>query len=99
MPEHEVGLNLNYLLWERVNANVGVIIRGKEDIPLFDSTTFLSERYENDGYTTVNLAVDYQVSDSWKIWGRVENLLDEEYTVSGYEAPGRGFYGGIRLDL
>lgn len=99
VPEHEIGASLNYLLWERLNANISVTIRGKEDIPLFDSTTFTSERYEIDGYTTVNLAVDYQVSDSWKIWGRVENLLDEEYMVSGYEAPGRGFYGGIRLAL
>ncbi len=99
VPEHQIGVNANYRMMDRLNAHVGLIVRSKEDIPLFDSTTFLSERYENDGYMTVNLAMDYQLSDSWKIWGRVENLFDEEYTVSGYEAPGRGFYGGIRLDL
>ena len=99
VPEHQIGVNANYRVMESLNANVGLIVRSKEDVPLFDSTTFLSERYENDGYMTVNLGLDYQVGDRWKIWGRVENLLDKEYTVSGYEAQGRGFYGGIRLDI
>jgi len=96
VPEHEFGANLHYWVLENLTANATVTVRGKEDIPLFDSTTFMSERYENDGFTTLDLGLKYAISKNFTVWGRVENLLDEEYTIGGYTAPGRSVYGGIK---
>lgn len=99
VPEHEVGLNINYRFLEKFDANLAVTLRGKEEVPLFDSTTFTSERYENDGFTTVDFALDYALTERFNVWTRIENVFDEEYYVSGYEAPGLSFYGGIKWTL
>ncbi|HEX7693164.1 MAG TPA: TonB-dependent receptor [Sphingomonas sp.] len=51
-----------------------------------------------DGYTIVGLRADLPVGDKFSIYGRVDNLFDEQYTVvRGYNTPGRAAYGGIRL--
>lgn len=98
-PEHEFGANLQYQVLENLTATATLTARGKEDIPLFDSMTFMSERYENDGFTTLDLGLKYAISDNVTVWGRIENLLDEDYTVGGYTAPGRSLYGGIKGNL
>lgn len=51
-----------------------------------------------DGYTVVGLRADFPIGDKFSIYGRVDNLFDEQYTVvRGYNTPGRAAYGGIRL--
>jgi len=51
-----------------------------------------------DGYTVVGLRADFPIGDKFSIYGRVDNLFDEKYTVvRGYNTPGRAAYGGIRL--
>jgi vitamin B12 transporter len=99
VPEHEFGANLQYQVLENLTATATLTVRGNEDIPLFDSTTFVSERYENDGFTTLDIGLKYAFSDNFTVWGRVENLVDEEYTIGGYTAPGRSLYGGIKWNL
>jgi vitamin B12 transporter len=50
-----------------------------------------------DGYTLVDFRASYAVSDSFEVFGRVENAFDEEYeTVAGYGTLGRTFYAGLR---
>ena len=98
-PEHEIGMNVNYRFLEKFNANLGLTIRGDEDIALYDSTTYASERYENDGFTKVDLALDYAATEKIKVWTRVENLFDEDYTIGGYEAAGLSVYGGIKVTM
>lgn len=51
-----------------------------------------------DGYTVVGLRADFPIGDKFSIYGRVDNLFDEKFTVvRGYNTPGRAAYGGIRL--
>jgi vitamin B12 transporter len=51
-----------------------------------------------DGYAVVGLRADFPIGDKFSIYGRVDNLFDEKYTVvRGYNTPGRAAYGGIRL--
>lgn len=50
------------------------------------------------GFTVVNLAASYAVSDQLKIFGRIDNLFDVRYqNPTGFLQPGLGIYGGIRL--
>lgn len=51
-------------------------------------------------YTLVNLGADWKLTDSVRLYGRIENLLDENYEeVFTYRAPGRAAYLGARLVL
>jgi vitamin B12 transporter len=51
-----------------------------------------------EGFTLVSLRAEMPVAERWSVYGRVENLFDEEYqVVRGYGTIGRAAYGGVRL--
>ena len=50
------------------------------------------------GYTVVNVAADYAITDQVKVFGRVDNLFNVHYqNPTGFLQPGLGVYGGIRV--
>ncbi len=50
-----------------------------------------------DSYTRVNLAASCIVTGNWTVFGRIENLTDEEYEeVKGYGTAGRSYYAGVK---
>jgi vitamin B12 transporter len=51
-------------------------------------------------YTLVDLAGSFRVSSMLEVFGRVQNLLDEEYEeAGGYGTPGRSAYLGVRVAI
>ena len=99
VPEYEVGMHLNYIFLEKFDLDLAMMVKGDEELRLFDSMIYMSKRYTNDGYTTVDVALGYELNEHFNAWARIENLFDEKYTVGGYEAPGTSFFGGIKFTL
>jgi vitamin B12 transporter len=59
---------------------------------------FSIPRLHAPGYTLVNLAANYTVNPYTTVFGRIDNLLNEHYqNPTGFERPGFGIYGGIRI--
>jgi vitamin B12 transporter len=53
-----------------------------------------------DGYEVVDLRVALPVTDSFEVYGRIENLFDADYqTAFGYASPGRGVFAGVRAQM
>ena len=51
-----------------------------------------------DAYTLVNLTAEFVVTDMVTIYGRVENLFDEDYeNVFGFAPSGIGGFVGARI--
>jgi vitamin B12 transporter len=68
-----------------------VLIRFNGDEANTDGTTL-------DGWTRVDLTGSYDLTDRVELYGRIENLFDEEYQqVLGYGTPGLSGSIGIRL--
>jgi vitamin B12 transporter len=62
--------------------------------------TFTIPRLIAPGYTTVDLAASYAVTDHVAISGRVSNLFDERYeSPVGFLRPGRGVFAGVQATL
>jgi len=52
------------------------------------------------GYTTVNLATNYEVTAHLAVFGRIDNLLDRHYeNPLGFLQPSIGAYAGFRVVL
>ena len=50
------------------------------------------------GYTLVNLAANYAVTDRITVFGRINNLLNQQYEDPlGFIRPGFGIYGGLTV--
>lgn len=53
-----------------------------------------------DNYLTARLFGDYALSDSIDLYGRIENVFDEQYELTrGYEVSGFGIFAGFRVLL
>jgi len=53
-----------------------------------------------DGYVVADLRVSYGITESLEVFGRIENVTDEQYeTVFLYGQPGRGVFGGVRFRM
>lgn len=51
-----------------------------------------------DGYALAGIRASLPIGEHLEIYGRVDNLFDEQYfVVSGYNTFGRGAHGGVRV--
>jgi vitamin B12 transporter len=89
--------NLNYrFIRDRANVNLNVSYTGDQLDD--DFGTFPATRVALDGYTLVNLAAEFAVTARVAIYGRVENLFDEDYeNVFGFAPSGIGGFVGARI--
>ncbi len=53
-----------------------------------------------EGYALLDLRASWQVTDAFELFGRVENVWDEQYqTAAGYGTAGRGVFVGVRAAM
>jgi vitamin B12 transporter len=88
-PPHIGSLVLNYRPLERANVNLGVYYNGRQDD--WPQTTLRD-------YVLVNLGLSWEASAKLTLFGRVENLFDDDYEeVNGFGSAGRTAYAGLEL--
>ncbi|MCT8974265.1 TonB-dependent receptor plug domain-containing protein [Microbaculum marinisediminis] len=97
-PPHLASLDVNYVFLDgRANANLSVVYNGAQKDWVYDAV-YNRSVLTLDAYTLVNVAGSYKLSDTAELFGRVDNLFDEQYQeVWGYGTPGRAAYAGLRL--
>jgi vitamin B12 transporter len=86
------------------NANVSIDWTTPWKLALGASVSITGDSFDNlsnsvrlDGYTLASIRASYPVTGAIEIFGRLENLFDENYqTVSGYGTYGRNAYAGVR---
>ena len=98
-PTHSGSVNAAYrFAGGRGLVNLGVIYNGEMQDRVFDAFTFASSTLTLDEYVLVNLAAHYDIRPNVRLFGRVENLFDEDYEeVFGFNTPEIAAYGGLRL--
>ena len=97
-PQNRLSLNLNFIPSIRSNLNLNVTHNGEQQDLFFPPFPEPSQRLDLDSYTLVSLSGHFDISDTFRLLARVENLLDEEYEeVFGFRAPGVGVYAGIQF--
>lgn len=98
-PENIASLVFNYLLPSR-RGNVNLNIQYNGPMEDLDFSTFPATRQNLGGYTLVNLAAAYDASKNVQLFGRIENLLDQDYEeVWSAQSPGIGIFAGVRVNL
>jgi vitamin B12 transporter len=106
-PRYVWHLNANYRWNPRLTLNLDINIvssvRSDFDAISPEGRPLLGR---NPKYEKVDLAGSYKLLDQWRflkslrLFGRIENLLDEEYQeAKGFPAPGFNFLIGLRANL
>ncbi|KEO92228.1 TonB-dependent receptor [Erythrobacter longus] len=65
-----------------------------------DSFDDVANTRQNDGYFVADLRVSYAITETLELFGRIENVTNEEYeTVFQFGQPGRAVFGGVRYAM
>ena len=82
----------------RRNLNLAAVYNGEMKDLGFSAPTFSSQRVTLDEYWLVTAAASYKVAPGVELYGRVENLLDENYReIFGFDTAGVAAYAGVRI--
>lgn len=95
-PEHSGSLGAAYVFHDdRARVFGEAVFNGAmEDVAFVPG---LPPRVLLDAYTVVNVGGSFRFNDSLEAYGRIENLLDEQYEeVFGYNTQGRTAFIGIK---
>jgi vitamin B12 transporter len=100
-PEHKVDFFARYT-HERFHSQLDLHYVGTRNDR--DFSTFPAIPVDNPAYTKIDLILGYDVVKDWgpirtlELFGRVENLLDEDYEEAfGFSAPGIAGFGGVKM--
>lgn len=65
-----------------------------------DSFDDAANTRQNDGYVVADIRASYGITEAIEIFGRVENVTNEEYeTIFQFGTPGRAVFGGVRYQM
>jgi vitamin B12 transporter len=94
-PRHEGYASASYLWFGKLRTTVeGKFVNAREEL------SFGGPNFDIEDYAFVNLAAEYEINRNLSVFGRINNLTDEEYAeVFGFPALGRGAYGGLRVSF
>ena len=94
-PRHEGYASATYLWFGKFRTTVeGKFVSAREEF------SFGGPNFDIEDYSFVNLAAEYEINRNVSIFGRINNLTDENYAeVYGFPALGRGAYGGVRVSF
>jgi vitamin B12 transporter len=93
-PKHSGSIGADYRFCRRYALHTDATFVGRRDD--FDPATF--GRARNAGYVKWDLALAVDVTQHFQIFGRVENLLDDQYEeAKGFPALGRVVYVGGKV--
>jgi vitamin B12 transporter len=96
-PMHKVGAGAQYR-YARARFNLDLAWVGERDESGFamDSNGHAVETLA--AYTVVNLAASYDLTQKVQLYGRIDNLFDEEYEETwSFATPGLSAYAGVRV--
>lgn len=99
-PKNKASLDANYRFLKNANVNLAVIYVGSRCDNVYDPATYAVTRVKMDDYTLVNLAAAYAVTPNIQLFGRADNLFDENYEeVTGYGTAGISAFGGVKVSF
>lgn len=98
-PKHVASLNTTvFSRDERFAGTLTMRYNGRQDDVAYTDPSYMPVLVSLQEYVLVNLNLEYKVSDMISVYGRVENLFDEQYEeVFSFATSGRGAYGGVRV--
>lgn len=94
-PRNEGYVSATYLWFGKFRTTAEAkFVNGREEL------SFGAPNFDIEDYAFVNLAAEYQINRNVSVYGRINNLTDEQYAeVFGFPALGRGAYAGVRLSF
>lgn len=103
IPNHQFTLVATGRFGRRVAAGFSLVASGDYLAPIFDDRTFRTRAYRFAGMRRADLTAGYTLplseSRSLRLFGKVENLFDQQYYENGFRTPGINGRAGAALNF
>jgi len=97
-PLNKGSLNIRYRFLQKGLVNLDLIWVDDRDSITFAYDLNLNPVTTLDSYTLMNVSARYDLTDKIQLYGRLDNLFDEEYEESwSYATPGLSGYLGLKF--
>lgn len=98
-PPHSGRVDVNYNFADGLgNLNLAAAYNGDTFDKAFNNTTFTTLPLKLGDYWLLTAAASYKVAPGVELYGRVENLLDQDYTeIIGIESAPIAAFAGVRF--
>lgn len=98
-PVDQAGLSASWRFAEDKGiVTTGLVWNGSVEDFAFDAATFATDRIDIGHTTLLTLGAQYDVTPNVRIFGRVENALDQDYQeVFGFDTAGVSAYAGVKV--
>jgi vitamin B12 transporter len=92
-PRNEVYVSASYLWGKKLRTTLSAKwVNAREEI------NFGGPNFDIEDYAVVNFAMEYEINSHFSIFGRIDNLTNEQYAeVFGFPNLGRAAYGGFKV--
>ena len=92
-PRNEVYVSASYLWYKKLRTVIEAkFVNAREEL------NFGGPNFDIEDYSFVNIAAEYEINPHLSLFGRINNLTNEQYSeVFGFPALGRAAYGGVKL--
>ncbi|WP_030539831.1 TonB-dependent siderophore receptor [Sphingobium sp. DC-2] len=98
-PKHVASFNATvFSKDERFSGTITLRYNGRQSDVAYTDPSYIPVRVSLKEYVLVNLNAEYKITPAIALFGRVENLANEDYEeVFSFATPGRAGYGGVRV--
>jgi len=98
-PKHKANMNVLYrFLQNKATAGLELLYNGHTQDLDFSNSFGTTSLTTLDSYFLINLNGAYKINKNIKLFGRIDNLFNENYEeVFGFSRPGLSGFGGIKL--
>ncbi len=98
-PKHVASINTTvFSADERFSGTLTIRYNGRQVDDAYIDPSYVPVRMSLQEYVLVNLNAEYRLMPGISLFGRIENLLNEDYEeVFSYATQGRGGYAGIKV--
>lgn len=96
-PKHKASLNVGWQATRRWSLHTTVLTVGDW---IDGNRNFSIPRLTAPGYTTVDVATNFDINSKLAVFARIDNLFDRRYqNPVGFMHPGLGAYAGVKVSL
>ena len=96
-PRHKASVGADWQAMDDLSLSATLLYVGPQ---IDGNRDFSIPRLKLPDYVTLDLAASYRLTDTWTLFGRIENATDAHYqSPDGFLRPGIGAYGGIKVNL
>lgn len=99
IPRHQLSLVATQRFGRRVTLSLDLVASSSYLAPIFDPGTFASRVYRFDSYFKSDFVASYRFDSGIRLFGKVDNLFDQEIFESGFKTPGRYALVGAAFDF